>query len=156
MDYSTSMILDGLFLGDQDAARYAWHKFAVLVNCTPDIPFPSYIVDPSVQQRIRIPVEDNEHEHDAFLRALRATQVLERIHEALKTGRRVLVHCKMGIQRSAALVACYLVVYGGLTTEEAIAYIQERRPQAFYRGATFLDAIRTTEPIIRKRGDDRV
>jgi hypothetical protein len=25
-----SMILDGLFLGDQDAARYAWHKFADL------------------------------------------------------------------------------------------------------------------------------
>jgi hypothetical protein len=149
-----SMILDGLFLGDQDAARYVWHKFAVLVNCTPDIPFPSYPVDPSVQQRIRIPVEDSEHEHDAFLRALRTTRVLEIIYQALTNGKQVLVHCKMGIQRSAALVACYLVVYGGLTAEEAIAYIRERRPQAFYRGATFLDAIRTTEPIIRKRRDD--
>ncbi|XP_020280082.1 phosphatidylglycerophosphatase and protein-tyrosine phosphatase 1 isoform X2 [Pseudomyrmex gracilis] len=40
----------------------------------------------------------------------------------------VYVHCKAGRTRSATLVACYLIVKNNWTPEEAVSYIQTKRP----------------------------
>ena len=59
----------------------------------------------------------------------------------IRNKRSVLVHCSMGIQRSCALVACYLVKYNGWTPTEAINYIKSKRPIAFFGNINFLETI---------------
>ncbi len=49
------------------------------------------------------------------------------IEDALKTGA-VYVHCLAGISRSPTIVAAYLIHSLGMTVEEALAHIRERRP----------------------------
>lgn len=40
----------------------------------------------------------------------------------------VLVHCVMGVSRSAAVVCAYLVATTSMTPQEALAFVMERRP----------------------------
>ncbi|XP_077310158.1 dual specificity protein phosphatase 13A-like isoform X2 [Lithobates pipiens] len=52
----------------------------------------------------------------------------EFIHEALNTlGARVLVHCVVGISRSASLVLAYLMIHHQLSLTQAIEKVQENR-----------------------------
>jgi hypothetical protein len=54
---------------------------------------------------------------------LRDGRVLQRIDAALRAGKRVLVHCQAGAQRSPAVVAAYLVALRGMGLEEAVALL---------------------------------
>jgi protein-tyrosine phosphatase len=63
---------------------------------------------------------------------------LHRLHAVARLGaelvrerERVLVHCQMGLNRSA-LVAGLVLVYNGMSGAEAVARLQERRPGALY------------------------
>jgi hypothetical protein len=61
--------------------------------------------------------------------------------ELMREGERVLVHCEMGLNRSA-LLAGLMLVYGGMSGKDAVARLQERRPGALYNRqfATYLAA----------------
>ncbi|XP_060740666.1 protein phosphatase Slingshot homolog 3 isoform X2 [Tachysurus vachellii] len=50
------------------------------------------------------------------------------INEARKCGQSVLVHCKMGVSRSASTVIAFLMKQQGWTLEEALNHVRERRP----------------------------
>ncbi|KAF5898967.1 protein phosphatase Slingshot 3-like [Clarias magur] len=50
------------------------------------------------------------------------------ISEACNTGQSVLVHCKMGVSRSASTVIAFLMKQQGWTLEEALNHVRERRP----------------------------
>ena len=52
------------------------------------------------------------------------------IDTAVKAGEKVLVHCQMGIHRSATLVVAYLI-YGGLSKEEAIWKLAQNGPRLY-------------------------
>jgi len=52
------------------------------------------------------------------------------IEEAILAGRRVLVHCNMGISRSPAIVVCYLYQCRDLSVTKALAMVRRARPQA--------------------------
>ena len=63
----------------------------------------------------------------------------------------VLVHCAAGMQRSAAVVAMYLMAKNpGMKVEDAILYIQARRPIAFTPGPNFLRAMKGFESAFDK------
>ncbi|XP_075063572.1 dual specificity protein phosphatase 26 [Mixophyes fleayi] len=49
------------------------------------------------------------------------------IHRALKERGRILVHCAVGVSRSATLVLAYLMIYHEMTLVEAITKVKERR-----------------------------
>ncbi len=138
-------IVRNLYVGNRRAVDDGPHVFHMIVNCTPDIPMPTYC-----QQTIRIPIHDDPDEVNAMLHYMQEADVLEKIYDAVKRGDRVLVHCSAGMQRSCALVACYLVWYRGLSAEEAVEYIRRKRPVAFFGGANLWEAIRQTE-LRRKR-----
>jgi protein-tyrosine phosphatase len=109
--------------------------FALIVNCTK-----SLVGAPG---SIRVPIDDDESECDNLIRHLNETNVLERINVALSKGQTVLVHCYAGVQRSCAVVACYLIRYHQMTPESAIAFIKSKREVAFDDAPTFLAAIET-------------
>lgn len=52
------------------------------------------------------------------------------IEDHVRQGRRVLVHCEMGISRSPSLAVCYLHQSQGMTIDAAIAYVKSVRPTA--------------------------
>ena len=57
-------------------------------------------------------------------------QAVDFIALQIEQGRRVLVHCQMGISRSPTLVLAYLHRHAGLSLDQALARIQRARPQA--------------------------
>jgi hypothetical protein len=52
------------------------------------------------------------------------------VAEALRSGKRVLIHCAAGINRSATLCCATLMVLEGLSAEEALARVRERHAEA--------------------------
>lgn len=72
---------------------------------------------------------------------------LKRLHavarfgaELLQRGERVLIHCEMGLNRSA-LLAGLMLVHDGESGEAALARLQARRPGALYNNF-FADYLR--------------
>jgi protein-tyrosine phosphatase len=51
------------------------------------------------------------------------------INEAVEKGNTVYVHCKNGHGRSPTMVAAYLIRYKGLSVDEAIDLIVQKRPE---------------------------
>ncbi|KAL3288980.1 hypothetical protein HHI36_003423 [Cryptolaemus montrouzieri] len=58
-----------------------------------------------------------------------------------KNGETVYVHCKAGRTRSATLVGCYLMKRWGWTPEQAVYFMQEKRPHILIHTAQW-DALR--------------
>ncbi|KAG9354869.1 hypothetical protein JZ751_001582 [Albula glossodonta] len=51
----------------------------------------------------------------------------EFIHTALSTGGRILVHCAVGVSRSATLVLAYLMIRQNMTLVDAIKTVKDQR-----------------------------
>ena len=130
-------IINYLYLGNSKSVEYS--KFDMIVNCTKEnqVPFPTHYIT----KCIRIPIKDDPSEYNNLLQILLNTDVLEQIHNHITNKKQVLVHCVMGQQRSCAVVACYLIKYRNLTTEESINFIISKRPIAFFGSVNFLQTI---------------
>ncbi|CCM05569.1 uncharacterized protein FIBRA_07796 [Fibroporia radiculosa] len=76
-------------------------------------------------QHLRIPVEDVDHA-DLLIHLPAACHF---IHNALGHGGNVLVHCVMGISRSAAVIAAYLMYSRRIPPMEALDVIRQTREQ---------------------------
>ncbi|KAA1466633.1 phosphatases II [Dentipellis sp. KUC8613] len=74
---------------------------------------------------LTISVQDSEWE-DLLIHLPRACQFIK---TALDHGGKVLVHCVMGVSRSATVIAAYLMMTRRIPSTQAIAYIQQRRPK---------------------------
>ncbi|KAG5725674.1 putative rhodanese domain-containing dual specificity protein phosphatase [Termitomyces sp. T112] len=72
-----------------------------------------------------IPIEDWEHEN--ILIHLPAT--CQFIESALSCNSKILVHCLIGMSRSATVVAAYLMKTRKMTRATAIKFIKQRRPE---------------------------
>ena len=58
----------------------------------------------------------------------RFARAVEHLTHLVKAGPPVLVHCRAGRSRSAAVVAAYLMISQGITADQAIAQVADRRP----------------------------
>lgn len=137
---SYNEIIPNLFIGDYKSIQHAT-QFKMIVNCTRNIPFPI----PLGICKIRVPIDDSPSETAVLLKV--APAVIDKIHNALQNGDTVLVHCHAGMQRSCTIVAMYLMKYRTInqkpiTPENAIQYIQLKRPIAFQPQPTFTDALK--------------
>jgi Dual specificity phosphatase, catalytic domain len=155
-------ILDNLFLGGENALLIDV-SYDLIINCTKNNPVPTYwTVDGSgkaaevsgrfagtggereCQNYIRLPISDDPDQADVLYRLLKTHHVLETIHEARMQNQRVLVHCFAGMQRSCAVVACYIIQYSGRMPssiihppEKVIQFIKSKRPIAFFGAVNF-------------------
>jgi dual specificity phosphatase 12 len=137
-------ILPGLWLGSRHAALDdAWlksHQIGAVFNCSKDIPFV-----PGQRSLFRIPVDDNLQDDEIRNLELWSWEIVYKISKELSQGKKVLVHCAAGMQRSAASVAMFLISQFRCTTDEAIAYVKSRRPIAFFGNANFYRSIKGFE-----------
>jgi protein-tyrosine phosphatase len=51
------------------------------------------------------------------------------VQQRLDAGKRVVIHCEHGVGRSV-LLACAVLVYGGMHAQDALQLVQQRRWQA--------------------------
>ena len=79
---------------------------------------------------------------DENLPDLRKLEALGRlVADLVAADHRVLVHCRMGLNRSVLVIATALT-YLGMTGEEALRHVQSLRPGALYN-ETFAEHVRT-------------
>jgi protein-tyrosine phosphatase len=146
-------IIPGLWLGNRAAAgdtNFAKQKnIRAVFNCTKDIPF-----NPEIPRQYRVPVDDSLQEPDISKLEAWSYEIAYKIASEYRRGRTegsaILVHCAAGMQRSAASVAMYLIATQAMTTDEAIAFIQKKRPIAFRPGANFERSIRGFEAAFNR------
>ena len=136
-----SQVMPNVYIGSYESVDLFCNKKpgpSLVINCTPDIPAPLYY-----NEFIRIPVWDNLQEFECrkMHYYLKTYQVLEKMHSRIMLGEQVLVHCVAGMQRSCAVVACYLCRYHNMTIQEAADYLRTYRPVAFHGGVNFAETI---------------
>jgi len=128
-------ILDGLYLASfndvERRGREARDYF--IVNCSRDLPMRS-------PNGVRLAIDDAPEENPRMLRFFPGVTRL--IHERRLAGDEVIVHCWAGQQRSAAVVAAYLIRYGRMSKEDAMGFVRRCKSDAFSWGATFDPALR--------------
>lgn len=131
-----SEIISGIWVGNEKSSQckefFETHDIQAVVNCTPDVP--NKFCDMNVEY-MRLTLGDSRDPDD-----------LKRMQEYLKyavyfveknkdlESKNVLVHCHQGIQRSATVVAAYLMTNKGMSYDEVVNFIPHRRKQAFYGG----------------------
>jgi protein-tyrosine phosphatase len=133
-------ILPNLWLGDiNDSKNTLWielNNIKAILNCTKDLPF---TIDNIAKYRIK--VHDNleiQEIENLFDYLEPATEI---IYKHLRNNEAVLVHCFAGKQRSASIVAGYLIKYGKLSVNSAIDCIKSKRNIAFCPGPNFKSAL---------------
>jgi protein-tyrosine phosphatase len=70
-----------------------------------------------------LPIADGESLEPASLQAGTAF-----IHQQVQAGRKVLVHCQMGVSRAPTLVMAYLIEYQDMSLPEAYRLVSQNRP----------------------------
>ena len=133
-------IVPGVWLGDRNAAKDdVWllrNKITAVFNITKDLPF-----SPIIQKQYRMPIDDNLKAEEIRNMTLWSQEIVYKMLEEHNKGNAILVHCFAGMQRSAAAVAMYLIATKGMTSDQAISYVQGIRPIAFRPSANFRQSI---------------
>lgn len=145
--FPAKQIIPGLWIGSEGDSRnpsfFKKHDIRLVVNATGTIP----IKAPADVKSYRIPVDDSPDENPTMLSHF--PLVVVAIDDVLKYGHGVLVHCRAGMQRSAAVVAAYLMWKRGLTANQAFEFINKRKHETFWPVPTFEKALRAWEAQLR-------
>jgi protein-tyrosine phosphatase len=72
-------------------------------------------------------------------------EIVSKLSKEYRTEEPILVHCAAGMQRSAAVMAMFLIAKENMSAEDAIKFIREKRPIAFMPMANFGSAIKGFE-----------
>ena len=71
------------------------------------------------------------------------------IENARKKNEKILLHCKLGVSRSPAILMGYLIKYMGYTTESALDFLQSKRSQV-YPNSGFIEQLYEYEKKVKK------
>jgi hypothetical protein len=112
-------IIPGFWIGNYKSAHdidfLRENSIQAIVNCTPDIPYISELIEPEELMTLqslygyRIPVYDSLQERDIRLMELYLPLVIPWIyHKYIKEGKNILVHCRAGKMRSGVVGLSFL------------------------------------------------
>ena len=105
------------------------NNIRVIINCSKDLPF--YFSTDEVPYRYRIPVDDDRQDNSLYVMYLYLPKIVDIIKFHINRGENIYVHCHAGMQRSACVVAAYLIATTNMTPRDAISFIKRQRPIAF-------------------------
>jgi dual specificity phosphatase 12 len=146
---NANLIVPRLWLGNKVAALDSdfirKNNITVVFNCTKDYPF-----SPEIPTKYRVPVDDNLAQQELANMARWSPEIIYKLVREYNQGHTILVHCHAGMQRSAAVVAMFLIAMQKLSGSAAIAYIRTRRPIAFFTGVNFRSSIDSFERQFQK------
>lgn len=143
-------IVPRLWLGNKEASQdtsfLASKRIGVIFNCTKDLPFL-----PIPTKKYRVPIDDNLQPDEINNLYRWAPEIILKLIREYQAGNTVLVHCYAGMQRSAAVVAMFLVATTRRPTEEIKQFIRKKRPIAFFPMANFDSAIKRFDTDLQNR-----
>ena len=114
---SYSRIVENLYLGNQDATQTIRRiDLIISIGCNS-----KHISDRVENTKISIRDKDTS-DITPFL-----DPVCDAIDAHLSRNKRVLIHCKAGMNRSPAFVIAYLVKYNGMSLDQAKSHVQKIR-----------------------------
>ena len=131
-------IIPGLFIGNMHGARdpnfFKAYLIGAVLNCTPTLP--NYFSSPKgAVEYMRINVDDSLKQQDFNKMFKYFPSGVSFIYKNLDLeGKRVLVNCHAGMQRSAAMVVAYLMYIHGMSLRKAIDLVVSKRAIAFSFG----------------------
>lgn len=111
-------------------------KIDTVFNCTKDLPFHD-----SIENRYRVPVHDNLEPVEINNMTKWSPEIAYKVLREYKKGKHILVHCAAGMQRSAAVVAIFLITLTGEHAPKLMSMIRKIRPIAFVPSANFRKSI---------------
>jgi protein-tyrosine phosphatase len=127
-------VIPGLYLASFIQAReLALDSHYVFMNCTKDLP----MLGPGV----RIPVNDDLRPESIQTLYSAFPDAVKWIDSKIKKGNMVVVHCAAGQQRSAAVLAAWLMWKFGYSVDMAVEYLRSVKPDAFLTGVNFRPAL---------------
>jgi len=109
----------------------------VVFNCTKDVPFTNLDI-----KKYRLSVNDKLTELDQQEMFDLLPEMTHLMMIAYKSLTPMLIYCHAGIQRSATLVAAFLIRTTGINYISAIKIIQTKRPMTFQPGINFLETLK--------------
>jgi dual specificity MAP kinase phosphatase len=151
-------IIPNLYLGSIEASQdndfIFGNNISVIVNCTKDIKdtYSLNLLKPiedapkEVQNWLyensyyikyyRIPVDDNGKESEINNFYKYTVEILNSICDEYKKGKKILVHCLAGNQRSAAFICAFLMMYNNINLDKSILYLLRKKANVFFFGKT--------------------
>ena len=137
-------IIPRLWIGNRHVSQNAeWlrtNRITTVFNCTKQLPFHG-----SIPYQYRVPVDDNLQPAEIKNMEMWAPEIAYKIHREYVEGRRILVHCHAGMQRSATAVAFFLLIFTGRPLIQIMYMIQSRRPITFRPTPNFASALHAFE-----------
>lgn len=141
-------IVPGLWVGSvkdgNDADFVRRHDIRLVINATGNEPSTLNGV-----QTYRVPVDDSPEDADKLAKYIPIAALL--INDQMRYGKSVLVHCYAGRNRSATIVAAYLMLSRGLTATKAVAFVKSRKAGTF-EPFNFMPALKSWETRLRRAG----
>ena len=145
---NADLIIPGLWLGNSTASMdekfLKENKIQSVFNCTKDLPFHS-----NIRRRFRVPIDDNLRHEEIRNLELWSFEAIYKLTKEHKNGN-VLVHCYAGMQRSAAVVAIFLIANYKMKKDDVISFIKNKRNVAFYPFVNFNRAIESFQEQYEK------
>ncbi|KAF9651237.1 DSPc-domain-containing protein [Thelephora ganbajun] len=118
-------VIDGrLYIGSLQVALSSSQRSALGITHVLSV-CPDYPAEPEDKYHLCIPVQDSEFENLLVHLPIACSF----IQGAIDAGGKVLVHCVMGVSRSATVTCAYLMRTRKLSVTKAIGYLRDRRPQ---------------------------
>lgn len=139
-----SRVEDGLYIGGSVDRPPPGTQAVVNLCGRPD----SYQVGPSLWEPI-YDVGSDATARKPTLDLLR--RVVGFIDEQRRAGRTTYVHCMVGVNRSGALVTAYLMQKHGMRRDQALEFLQERRPEV-QPDPTLMQLLAEWEQVLRTQG----
>lgn len=119
-------IIPNIYVGNVWSSIFNFDNFDVIVNVTKDIDFPSECN----KIKIRIPIDDNYiFKNQEIIKYL---YILEQLKEHYNSSKKILIHCKFGVQRSAFITQLLLKNILKIKDEECINLIKKKRKICFF------------------------
>jgi protein-tyrosine phosphatase len=127
-------IVPHLYLSNYMDATNVPQDFFV-INCTKDFPMVQS------QSGTRLSVNDDLQKESIDIMTQNLPLMVKYVDEHVSKGHNVLVHCAAGQQRSAAVIAAYLMKTKGFSVDQAIEFVKSKKQDAFLTGVNFRESL---------------
>jgi len=147
-------MLPGMYIGGWPAAEYACRKKVLgphtfVVNLANGKPMFSPL-------GVRVKVNDDLKAASLSIMDQAIGSVVSSMREAMEMGLPVIVHCHAGRQRSAAVIAAYIMKYEGLNLASTIQYMKTKKPDVFLHNINFLPVLKQFELSLQQNPINKI